>query len=345
MQGDNFFMDTKNFVVRQGEKFGRSILMTKPPKIRSLKGLKYAPEKVFADVIEISQKSNTGEKKITKELIESMINKGKRRAEIARDFNVNPTSVIYFLKKYGLFKPTRKARSLTPINKEELQKLANEGLSLNKMASELNTTTGRVRLHLDRYNIATDAQEEFRVLKDYFSATTQEAKLKAFEKVDKYLQEIARERAGLKTGNSYEDCLQDVRLSFFELEKKNKEQGTDCPSSILRCIRNEKTPKINKINTIKIEHLKDSNPNIKTFDSEIERFETKDYDKNLKQRLRYFFKEREFVILFEYLEKGKTIEELANMYSLTTNRIKGILNEALYKARDILENSSLTGNL
>ena len=86
---------TLNFIVEQSGKLGRSLLTVKPQKAVNIEGLRYMPQKLSTDVVEVTQKA------------------------------VQQTS--------------------TAINPVRLQELADKDLSLNQIASELNTTYWAVR--------------------------------------------------------------------------------------------------------------------------------------------------------------------------------------------------------
>ena len=64
-------------------------------------------------------------------------------------------------------KISQKALQSTKIALEPatLQELVNKGLSLNEIASELGVKVGKVRIYLAKYNIVSDSQKEFRMLK------------------------------------------------------------------------------------------------------------------------------------------------------------------------------------
>lgn len=328
-----------NLMVKQNEQSGEDVSI-KTPNVTTFKGLKPIASKLMTDTFEVSKKVDGG-KKMTKALLKSMLKSGKRQSEIAAELSVAKQHVAYYIKKYGLNTLNRTSKKHVPITREKLQELANKGLSLQEMAAEMKIKVGRLRLHLDKHNIATGFQEEFRVLKEYFSATTRESKAKAFEKVDKYLQEIAKERLSSNGGISYEDCLQDVRLSFFELEKKSHEAGTDFPRTILTSVRTQETPNMNQIKTVGLEDVKETNPAIVSSDIQTISFESDDYLKRMKEHLRPFFRNRNYQITLKHVEDGETMKELAKQYSLSSKMIEYICYGTLQRAREIIENPVL----
>lgn len=220
----------------------------------------------------------------------------------------------------------------TKLDPKILQELVNKGLSLHQMASELGVKVGKVRIHLNKNNIISDAQSEFRMLKRYFTATTQQEKAKAFREIDKHLEQIAKEEFKLKKGISYEDCLQDVRLRFFELVDKNQKKGISFPKGILKIMRTSQ-PEVNQqLKTVELKHC-----NFGAVDNEIVSFESNNYDNFLwdffYKKLRY----RDTIALEKYIREGEQIGEIAKSFGLTESRTRSIIREALPKLREQFE--------
>jgi DNA-directed RNA polymerase specialized sigma24 family protein len=272
---------TLNFIVKQGEKLVESSLVRKP-NITNVEGLRYMPQQLSTDVVEISQKALQSTK--------------------------------------------------TALEPATLQELVNKGLSLNEIASELGVKVGKVRCYLAKYNIISDAQKEFRILKRYFTATTKEEKSKAFEEIDKYLQQIAKEELKQKKGSTYEDCLQDIRLRFFEIAEKSKQDGISFPYRILKTIQETRPVIKQEIKTVGL-----SKADLKAADSGIELFETKDYEDYLWKYAHRHLRGREAYSLEQYLCEDKTIKEIAEYFWLTPKRAKDIIKSALSKLRQQLE--------
>ena len=273
---------TINFIVKQGEKLGKSFL-ARPAVTAKLEGLKYMPKQLSTDVVEVSQKT------------------------------------------------LQKAK--TPIEAARLQELASKGLSLNKMASELGVSMNSVRFHLEKHNIVTDAQKEFRILKEYFTASTKEEKAKAFAEIDKCLEQIAKEELPLRKGSSYEDCLQDVRLRFFELAEQSQKDGLSFSKTVLQKVR-ESRPAIKKeIQTVSLETSTMGKADRAVDSYYTEYFEFKDYFKQL-LKSDSGISERERTLLQAYIEEGKSMADLASSTGLLKESIRQILkNRALPKLK------------
>ena len=276
---------TLNFIVKQGEKLVESSLVRKP-SIASVEGLRYMPQQLSTDVVEISQKA------------------------------LQSTKIA--------------------LETATLQELVNKGLSLNEIASELGVKVGKVRKYLAKYNIVSDSQKEFRMLKGYFTATTREDKVKAFEEIDKYLQQMAKEELKLKKGSTYEDCLQDVRLRFFEIVDKSRQDGVSFPYSILRTMRETKPAIQQEIKTVSL-----SKADLKVADSGIELFEAKAFEDYLWKYAHRHMRERDAYSLEQYLREDKTIKEIAEHFWLTPPRMKTIIEDALPKLQKQFELAKL----
>ena len=160
---------TLNFVVKQGEKLTESYILKKA-NVTNFKGLKYAPQNLSEDVVQIGKKTKVS------------------------------------------------------IDIEKLQILANKNLTLNEISTELNLPMSTIRSYMKKYNIATDSQKKTQAIREYFSASTPKDKDKAFEKIDEYLKQIAQKDFEQKKGPTYEDCLQDARLKFFEIIYKGQKK-------------------------------------------------------------------------------------------------------------------------
>lgn len=281
---------TINFIVEQGGKLGRSLLTTKPQKAVNIEELRYMPQQLTTDVVEVTQKA------------------------------VQQTS--------------------TAINPARLQELADKGLSLNQIASELNTTQGAVRFALKKNNIVTDAQRKFQVIQEYFSATTREEKAKAFAEVDKYLQEIAREEVKLRKGYSYEDCLQDVRLRFFELAERRQNGAISFAWKQLARAEETQSAIKKEMKTVSLDSSRIAGADRAVHDSQIERFESEDFYKLMRgECIVEPLSERNRIILEDYLKEGHISADLCDRLGLTLDRVRQILTgKAIPKVRAKLEN-------
>lgn len=217
----------------------------------------------------------------------------------------------------------------------KLKELAGKNLSLNEMATELGVPFGKVRFLLNKHNILTETQKEFRVLQEYFSAKTNKSKEKAFASVDKYLKQIAKEEFEHSKGTTYEDCLQDVRLRFFELVNKNQQNGISFPHKILQSVRESKPALKQEVKTVRLGKNDSS-----VTDTGIEIFESNNFEEHILKRLRFNMKEREHWILEQYINKNRSIDEIAEHFGLSKQRAQQILNDAIAKAKRQIEQVS-----
>ena len=327
---------TLNFIVKQGEKLVESSVVKKPD-IASFDGLRYMPQDLLTDVVEVSKPLRSYEKFLTKDLLKPLSESDKKRKEIAEELGISVRTLRIYLKKLGLYKPITELRTPKDTMKQaRLQELVSKGLSLNEIAEELGVKVGKVRWDLSKYNIISDVQKEFRMLKGYFTATTKEDKAKAFEEIDKYLGQIAKEELKLKKGSSYEDCLQDVRLRFFEIVDKSKQNGVSFPYSILRIMRNERPPIQQEIKSVGL-----SKADLRAADRGIKSFEAKDYDDYLWKYAYRHIREREVYSLEQYLREDKTIKEIAEHFCFTPSRMKDIIEDALPRLQEQFELAKL----
>lgn len=69
-------------------------------------------------------------------------------------------------------------------------------------------------------------------VKDYFAATNNDAKEKAYNIIDRYIQKIAKKEFISSGESSFEDHLQNVRLRFWRIINKRKEKGVDVSRNI-----------------------------------------------------------------------------------------------------------------
>lgn len=321
-------MASINFLVKQGEKLVESSLLKKSTTV-SIKDLRYAPKQLTTDIVELTQKSHPNAKVLTKEILEPLVSSGKKMSEITEILGVSSDTVKKYLKQSGLYKPARVPNTLDKIERARLQELVDKGLSLHQIASELGVKVGKVRIYLDKYNIISDAQNEFRILKRYFSATTQEEKAKAFSEIDKHLEQIAKEEFKLKKETSYEDCLQDVRLRFFETVDESQKKGISFPSGILKTMRNAKPVLNQEIKTVELGKC-----DIGIADEGIEMFESNNYENFLWNYLRNNMKKREPVALEKYIREDKSTKEIASSFGLTVSQTRNILNDALSNLKE-----------
>lgn len=316
-----------------------NILLTKPVKRADLVGLRMASPKTYFNFSKNIRKNNCYKDILTKDIFKSLLDTDKTRIGIAEELNISEPTVRKYLKKYGLYKPKRVPKQ-EPflINQAKLQEVMSKDLSLSEIASELKTTPGAVVYYLKKYNLVTDAQNEYRVVKDYFLATTPEAKTKAFSNIDKSLEQIANDEFKTNKYDSYEDCLQDVRLRFLELAQKNEEEGVIFPRGILKSVRiSEDAEKKDNIKTIKSELLEKINEKFSKEDEQIKKFEIKDFCENFWNYIHSHFTQREIFILEKYINEDNKYEAISKYINQTPENTRHIVNKALSKARRVLD--------
>lgn len=245
--------------------------------------------------------------------------------------------VVQVSRKFGLHNSTNMPSSPAIIPQAKLQEVIDKGLSLHQMASELNKPVATIRFYLDEYNIVSDSQREFRILKEYFSATTSESKAKAFDAVDKYLQQIAKDEFKLRKGTTFEDCLQDVRLRFLEEAEKSQKNGVNFSTSILRKVKNYAPELEQEFQTTSLEALEKAEIIPAIEDEAIRAFENKGYRLGHKRILsNNFLYDRDVAILNDYFIQGKTFEEIVEKFDLSPKRIKQLKDNALNRLKEKL---------
>lgn len=208
------------------------------------------------------------------------------------------------------------------IEPEKLQALVNKNLSLNKIAFELGVSLNTIRFYIEKFNILTDTQKEFRLLKKYFTASTREDKIKAFSEIDKLLKQIAKKEQKQNKSSLYEDCLQDVRLRFFEIFNKSRKKGISFPYSILKTIRESKPIIKPEIKTVKL-----AEKDIKTNDYGIELFESNNYENYVWNYVNNNIKGKKFFIIEQFVRNNKSVKEIAENSYYNEIRIKQIIRE------------------
>lgn len=215
----------------------------------------------------------------------------------------------------------------TKVSQERLQGLVDKNLTLQEMADELNISMSMVRIYLGKYKIKR-FPEEIQALKKYFSTTDEKEKAKAYEIIDKKLQKIAKKESSQRTDITFDDCLQDVRLRFFEYAQKRETDHNISAYKIMNLVENSTphpTPKIKKVG---LEEVPD---NMGVTDKTTEMFEDKDLVKHLLKHTKLKPRERE--ILNEYMVEELPLEEIGTRHFILPNRTKEIMKNALAKIK------------
>lgn len=92
-----------------------------------------------------------------KESLELLLAQGESIERIAKRFGKDPSTISYWMKKYGLVSPyAEKHAARGGLEREQLEALVDVGMSLTEIASEVDRSVGTVRHWLRRYGLRTD---------------------------------------------------------------------------------------------------------------------------------------------------------------------------------------------
>jgi transposase len=93
---------------------------------------------------------------VDEESLERLLARGVSVEKIAKQFGKDPSTVSYWMKKYGLDAPNReKYAARGGIQRELLESLVNDGLTIAEMAAKLDVSKSTVRHWLRRYGLRT----------------------------------------------------------------------------------------------------------------------------------------------------------------------------------------------
>ncbi len=93
-----------------------------------------------------------------------LLARGVSVEQIARRFQKDPSTVSYWMAKYGLQAPNRDRHAAKGgIARERLEQLVGDGSSINGIAEELGRSPGTVRHWLARYGLQTQATKRRRM--------------------------------------------------------------------------------------------------------------------------------------------------------------------------------------
>ena len=105
-----------------------------------------------------------------KDSLQLLLSQGRSLEDIGRRFGKHPSTVSYWLRKYGLGAVNReKHASRGPIERRRLEELVDSGLSITEMARELDRSKATVRHWLARHGLRTlkaEVRRQFRFAKD-----------------------------------------------------------------------------------------------------------------------------------------------------------------------------------
>ena len=130
--------------------------------------------------------------------------------------------------------------------------------------------------------------------------------------------------------------MQDLRLSFLELEKTGAKEKIN-PRNLIRRLLYKLKVETEKTKLIKFERLDDLTEEIASQDFGIARFEANDLRDFLLETEKMskfgeagsFRTSRLHAMIIEYIKEEKTVTEIANHYALTKERTQLLLNRAM----------------
>ncbi|MBO5738819.1 helix-turn-helix transcriptional regulator [bacterium] len=263
----------------------------------------------------------TVQKHISVDELKALLNTGKSRNQIARDLKISSGQLTNMLKKTGLYTPkviSKNAKEIE-LEKKELQELANRKLSVAQIAEELGINYGQARHRLERYGIKNPELEELKTLRNYFSATTLNDKNEAFVAVDKYLEQIAKENYKKSYAIPYQDFLQDIRLNFAELADKRENNINNNRRNLFEKIREMDFDKKYMV----LKKLPEDLYKTSETDVLIKEFEDSNFlDFRIKNSNLI---ERDQLIINTFTKLNKNLDEIAEIFSLTPERIRQII--------------------
>lgn len=133
-----------NLVTLHNGKIGRSILTTKPVEIKDLQGLKYIPQQLPTDIVEISPQISA---RVSQETLQNLVNKNLTLQEISDTLSIPISTIRHYLRKYNISRfpeeitalkkyfsttdPKEKAKAYEVIDKH-LQKMAEKEAKVRK---------------------------------------------------------------------------------------------------------------------------------------------------------------------------------------------------------------------
>ena len=229
-------------------------------------------------------------------------------------------------------------RVFTNADMAKIQKMRKKGFTQTEIAKTLGVGRHAIQCLLYQHmpEAANDRTGIMQALKDYFLSTSKKTRNSAFQIIDKYIENLAKENAS-SDSLSFEDYFQDLRLRFLEFAKRRKNKENVSPSSFYSAlVYRPLTKSIDKSKTVPLNYLNNTAKEAAPFDSRIAKFEAdnlreflleKDvevwpYNTNLTQNL------RSQAMMISYIKKGKSMDEIANQFGLTKTRIQSIIRNA-----------------
>lgn len=164
-------------------------------------------------------------------------------------------------------------------------------------------------------------------IREYFSATTSEAREEAYVTIDKYIQKLAEKNYDPQKGGSYEDYLQDFRLDFFEKIEHDKSSNFNPKHLMIHMTKwQPNSSKRSIVETVPdIEKFADD---IVSEDLAVEAFEDVDFYEYLVKTVRSYRKSD----MLKWLIEGQDIASIAERLWLTKQRVIQLLQSAIEEA-------------
>ena len=231
------------------------------------------------------------------------------------------------------------------INNQMVKLLAKQEKSLVRLAQKEGTNLKKACVIPQK--VASDVVEISQktktsvaeAVKEFFTAINNDAKEKAYNIIDKYIQKIAKKEFKTSGESSYEDHLQNVRLRFWSIINRQRDKSIMRNITILMTESQPSIQKQPKIKTI---------PNIEKYaedfsctDLSTEMFEKDDFVNYLISTIRNSAN-AEFL---KGIIDGEDVNRLADKYDLTRRRIieraKNAAEEFKEKAKLILSEDYL----
>ncbi len=268
---------TVQFVLEQGKKLSGNLFTKKPLQQIRTEGLRYMPECISADVVQVSSKARENIKFLQERLsqLTEMRKSGMTHQAIAEYFGMERWEIQSFMQKY-----------MPNVKKESVE----------------------LKQAIEQYSLS-------------ISRTEQE---QAFAIIDKHLQKIAKEEVKTKSGISYEDCLQDIRLRFLEILENRANKQSVKSRYVLEMLNKTETPVQQKVKTVGLDALEGMEEKLFGTDLRTEIFELDDYFKYASRRMSSKVKD----ILKLYLQDGESYEMIGKKFDLCPSRIQQIVLNA-----------------
>ena len=241
---------------------------------------------------------------------------------------------------------------LTAGDMTKIREMRKIGLSQAEIAEELGVSRMTLQRFMYKY-MPTETSNRSGILsalREYFSAKSQEAKDKAFVTIDKYIEKMAKEKIAENPKLSYEDCLQNLRLQFFELERAGLKEGCVDAKSFLRAFLDKQKFKKREIEAVSIDSLGNSAKYITTSDIAIEKFEIDDLTDFIFETGKFskwygskYMNNRLHRMLIAYLKDGKSVSEIADEYNLSKQQTQSLIQKAVKNFRNNRANIAFSG--